>query len=247
MLVDPATEDFFQRVVEARQQLRQEAPGHTYETCPCETCRTGRFLKVLANSGSYGIYAEMIRHEQPGHVTVHPPDGEAFNTSVCAPETPGAYCFPPIAACITGAARLMLALLKRSVTDIGGSWVFCDTDSMAIVATPDGGELIACSGGPHQLPNGTAAIRALSHADIAGIRSRFAQLNPYNPALVPDVLKLETTGTCYAISAKRYVIYQHNDDGTIKILKRSEHGLGRYLNPQQPGPGGARRRPATLD
>ncbi len=120
------------------------------------------------------------------------------------------------------------------MTDAGGSWVFCDTDSMAVVATQTGNDLIACPGGPHRLPDGTAAIRTLSHDDIAGIRARFAQLNPYNRSLVPDVLKLETTGTCYAISAKRYVIYQRTDDGTIKILKRSEHGLGRYLNPTNP-------------
>jgi hypothetical protein len=234
VVVDPNSEDFFQRVVESRQQLRQQASGHSYETCACEKCRTGRFLKVLANSGNYGIYAEMIRHEQPGKVTVHPPDGEAFDTHVRAPETPGAYCFPPIAACITGAARLMLALLERSVTDTGGSWAFCDTYSMAIVATETGNQLIACPGGPHRLPDGTAAISTLSHADIARIRGRFAQLNPYNRSLVPDVLKLETTGICYAISAKRYVIYQRNDDGPIEILKRSEHGLGRYLNPINP-------------
>jgi len=45
---------------------------------------------------------------------------------------------------------------------------------------------------------------------------------------VPDLLKLKTTGTCYAISAKRYAIYQRTADGTIQILKRSEHGLGHY-------------------
>jgi hypothetical protein len=235
VLVDPNTEDFFQRVVEARQHVRQQTPGHKYETCGCESCRTGRFLKVLANSGSYGIYAEMIRSEQPGKVTVHPPDGQAFDTSVRAPETPGAYCFPPIAACITGAARLMLALLERSVTDAGGSWVFCDTDSMAIVATEHGGELIACLGGPHHLPDGgTPAVRALSYDDVTAVQERFAQLNPYNRALVAQVLKLETTGTCYAVSAKRYVIYQRTDDGTIDILKRSEHGLGGCLNPVNP-------------
>jgi len=232
--VDPNSEDFFQRVVEARQLLRQEAGGHAYESCACEKCRTARFLKVLANSGSYGIYAEMIRHEQAGKVTVHPPDGEPFDTHVRAPETPGAYCFPPIAACITGAARLMLALLERTVTDAGGSWAFCDTDSMAIVATQDGGQHIPCPDGPHRLPNGTAAVQALSHDHINGIRARLEQLNPYQRALVPDVLKIETTGTCYAISAKRYVIYQRADDDTINILKRSEHGLGHYLNPLNP-------------
>lgn len=232
--IDPTMEDFFQRVVEARQQLRWQVPDHDHDDCACESCRTARFLKVLANSGSYGIYAEMIRHEQADKVTVFPPDGEPFDAHVRAPETPGAYCFPPIAACITGAARLMLALLERSITDAGGSWVFCDTDSMAIVATERGGELIACSGGLHQLPDGIPAITTLSNDDVGTIRSRFAQLNPYNPALVPDVLKLESTGTCYAISAKRYVIYQRAEDGSIEIIKRSEHGLGRYLNPIDP-------------
>jgi len=58
----------------------------------------------------------------------------------------------------------MLALLERSVTDAGGSWVFCDTDSMAIVATDTdtGSDLIACPGGPHQLPKSSAAVKALS-------------------------------------------------------------------------------------
>ena len=48
------------------------------------------------------------------------------------------------------------------------------------------------------------------------------------------MLKLEQTGTCYAISAKRYVIYQAKSDGTRTILKRSLHGLGRYLDPLSP-------------
>ena len=39
-------------------------------------------------------------------------------------------------ASITAAARLMLALLEREVTKVGGSYAFCDTDSLAIVATP---------------------------------------------------------------------------------------------------------------
>lgn len=32
----------------------------------------------------------------------------------------------------------MLALLERVVTDQGGSYAFCDTDSMAVVATDNG-------------------------------------------------------------------------------------------------------------
>ena len=61
-----------------------------------------------------------------------------FHTHVSTPEEPGAYFFSPFAACIAGAARLMLALLERCVTDAGGWYAMCDTDSMAIVATKDG-------------------------------------------------------------------------------------------------------------
>ncbi len=62
--VDPASEDFFRRVVEERQRAKRRVPGDPKE-CSCSGCRLTHFLKVLANSGSYGIYAEMIRHELP--------------------------------------------------------------------------------------------------------------------------------------------------------------------------------------
>src|SRR5205807_1919929 len=63
---------------------------------------------------------------------------DPFTARLDAVETPGEYAFPPLAACVTAAARLMLALLERSVSDAGGSYTFCDTDSMAIVATCTG-------------------------------------------------------------------------------------------------------------
>jgi hypothetical protein len=232
--IDPRREDFFQRVVEARQEIRRSVPDHDHDSCLCEHCRVARFLKVLANSGSYGIYAQMDRHERPDTVTVYGPTGSPFSTTVAAPEEPGEYCFPPIAACITGAARLMLALLEHTVEAAGGTWMFCDTDSMAIVATPNGGDLIPCPGGNHQLRDGTPAIKALSHRQISEIRARFNTLNPYNRAAVPDLLKLEHTSMCHAISAKRYVVYNQDEAGNIEILKRSEHGLGAYFDPLTP-------------
>jgi hypothetical protein len=233
--IDPRREDFFQRVVEARQELRRSVPDHDHNRCLCKTCRVTRFLKVLANSGSYGIYAEMTRQLHPETVTVYGPTGMPFTANVAAPEEPGEYCFPPIAACITGAARLMLSLLEHSVEAGDGTWMFCDTDSMAIVATPDGGDLIRCPGGQYRLPDGTPAIKALSYRQVNEIRARFNNLNPYNKTAVPDLLKLEHTGTCQAISAKRYVVYCPDEAGTIEMLKRSEHGLGAYLDPLRPG------------
>src|SRR5919106_889407 len=117
-------------------------------------------LKVLANATSYGIYAQMTRHELAGdrreQVMVHGRGDEPYPFPVPGPEDPGEFAFPPMAAAITGGARLLLALLERRVTEAGGSYVFCDTDSMAIVATERGGP-VACPGGGHQMEEGEEA------------------------------------------------------------------------------------------
>jgi hypothetical protein len=108
------------------------------------------------------------RQERTGartRVRVEGLDGP-FELSLDRPETPGEFYFGPLASVVTGAARLMLALLERLVTDAGGTWAVADTDSMAVVATETGGSLPG-------LP-----VRVLSWAEVEGIRSRFLALNP---------------------------------------------------------------------
>jgi hypothetical protein len=230
--VDPKSEDFFQRVIE----LRKGSAG--------DDERLGDFLKVLANSASYGIFAEMNRDDQARK----PKDVERFGLdrqrmSLEAPEEGGRWCFPPLAASIAGAARLMLAMLERCVTDAGGSYVFCDTDSMAIVAT-EAGELVDCTGGPHRARRRNA-IRALSWAEVDAIVTRFDALKLYDPAAVRDsVLKIEDENYddpgspnrqrmelyCYAISAKRYCLF-NLDGGQPVLRKSSESGLGHLMDP----------------
>jgi hypothetical protein len=248
--VDPATVDFFRVVIEERQRVKPSAATEP------EADRTQGFLKVVANAGSYGIFAEMIRHDLPTSkrevVTIYGLDAEPFTCKVAAPESPGQWCFPPIATAITGAARLMLAMLERCVTDAGGAWVFCDTDSMAIVATPTGG-LFRCPGGSERLDD-APAVRALSRGEVDRIRARFERLNPYDPTLDVDLLKAEERDVeCFAISAKRYALFHRtaaadvaidrlSDDGDdglgvdddVQVEKRSEHGLGHLLNPIDP-------------
>lgn len=107
----------------------------------------------------------------------------------------------------------MLALLEHAVEAAGGTWMFCDTDSMAIIASADGGDLISCPGGIYRLPDGSPAIAALSYQQVDEIRARFNTLNPYNRTALRELLKLEHTGTCYAISAKRYVVYSQDEAG----------------------------------
>ncbi|QUH03823.1 hypothetical protein HUO13_26095 [Saccharopolyspora erythraea] len=199
--IDPARDDFFPFIVEMRAQYKGTA--------------TGDFLKVLANSGCYGIFAELNKRDRDTGEALSfsdQPLGQRKN-----PEMPGPYTFPPIATCITAAARLMLAMLEKAITDAGGAWVFTDTDSMAIVAAETAGK--------------QHGIRVLSYDQAEEIAGRFDRLNPY--ASIPDLLKLEYRGWCYSISAKRYALY-HVENERVVIDKNSEHGLGHLLNPTDP-------------
>jgi hypothetical protein len=169
---------------------------------------------------------------------VHGPHNQPFTNRVSAPEEPGRFCYPPIAAVLTAGARLLLALLERCVTDQGGTWAIADTDSMAIVATARGG-LIDCPGGPN-LKRGKPAVRALSYAQVDQIRERFASLNPHDQTAAPGtILKAEVDAYCYAIAAKRYALCRLDEHGQPRLVPASEHhpcshGLGHLLNPIAP-------------
>jgi hypothetical protein len=152
--VDPERQDFFRVAIEERKRLSR----HT-DLAPEEKARLDKALKVLANAASYGIYAEMHRLESDKKVqgTCHGIDADPFKPWVAHPDEPGAYCFPPLASLITGAARLMLALLEHWVVTQGGTFVMEDTDSMPIVATEKGG-LVACPGGARRTEKDQRAV-----------------------------------------------------------------------------------------
>jgi hypothetical protein len=210
--IDPARDDFFQVVVAERERLKSRTDLPELER---EWRR--QQLKGIVNSASYGITAEMNVTRLgavPELVTVYALD-DPFTQRLHEIEAPGRFCYPPLAAVITAGARLMLALLERSVADPGGSHVMADTDSLAIVATPEGG-LIACLGGRHALPDGRAAVKALTYPEVDAIVERFASLSPYDPELVASILKVEEVYLdengerlqlyAYSISAKRYAL-----------------------------------------
>ncbi len=249
--IDPRRQDFFKVVIEQRKRLSSRA-----DLSAIEKKRLDKALKVLANATSYGIYAEMNRQESEEKVNVigHGIDAEPFKCRVGHPDVPGEYCFPPLASLITGGARLMLALLEHSVSDLGGTYAMEDTDSMAIVATEHGG-MIACPGGPYRTHNNQEAVKALSWQEVGAISCRFAMLNPYNRDVIPgSILKIEednfdaATGRqrqlyCVAISAKRYALFLLGQNGLPALLRSgvnnkedrsSEHGLGHLLNPTDP-------------
>ncbi len=251
--IDPAREDFFRRVIEMRQEVRGRPDMPTEERD-----RLQRWLKVLANSGSYGIFAELNAKPlaaSPAPATLFGLDG-GFPTSTRTLEEPGKFWFPPFAALTTAGARLMLALLERRVTDLGGHVAFGDTDSAAIVATK-AGELVQCPGGPHQTPGG-AAIRALSWAQVQSVVDSFIALNPYDRELVPgSILRIEEQNVdragkrrqlwAFAISAKRYALFTRGRKDRVTIVAAKEHGLGHLLSPLEAGQEGRAWIPAIWE
>jgi len=246
--IDPRNQDFFRVVIEERKRLSSRT-----DILQDEKKRLDKALKVLANAASYGIYAEMNRRESDKKIKTkyYGIDPEPIVRFVAHPDNPGEYCFPPLASLITGAARLMLALLEKSVIELGSTYAMEDTDSMAIVATETGG-LVPCPGGRFRTADSREAIKALSWKQVREISDRFATLNPYERDAVPgSVLKIEddnfdpTTHEqrqmyCLAISAKRYALFLRDAEGDPVLLREgvngptdkwSEHGLGHLFNP----------------
>ena len=76
--------------------------------------------------------------DKPVKLSCYGIDPEPYECTVKHPESPGEFCFPPLASLITGGSHLLLALLERLVTDRGGTYAMEDTDSIAIVARQRG-------------------------------------------------------------------------------------------------------------
>jgi hypothetical protein len=233
--IDPRRDgvDFFKTIIELRYQLKSEDPILAY------------FLKILLNAGSYGLFVEVNQEKAiDGSENIKVFSGsEEFFSNPSIIETQGAWYCPIIGSLITASGRLLLALLERTVTDLGGVHLFADTDSMAIVSSKTGG-LIPCAGGPYRLPDGGDAIKTLSWAQAQSIVNKFDALIPYDRSIVKNagkgsILKLEDVNFDengmqrevwgLAISAKRYCLFSFQD-GEPEIVAAKMHGLG-FLYP----------------
>ena len=245
--VDPHVDDLIAALVELRQDLKA-SPDLADQAAAAA-------IKATVNSVSYGIPIEVNTTPEPDRppVLVHLPDGGSFEARPPRSEQPGAYFHPLIATFVASAGRLLLALIIRMVTDAGGAYVFCDTDSLFIVAT-ETGDLQPCPGGPHTTADGQEAVQALSWQQVANMVDRLASLNPFGGRLAgKSILKIEpdnydpTTGEqrsvyAFAIASKRYALYTLDPEGRPVLVtdhdsqRRSEHGLGHLLPGNDPTP-----------
>ena len=230
--IKPLEKDFYCKVIEQRILHKKTNKA------------LADFLKVLANAGSYGLFVEVNAERKKKEESVSYFSGEKKgNVDSNYVEKPGPWFFPPVASLITAGGRLLLAMLEKSVQERGGGYLFCDTDSLCIVGSRKGG-FVECPGGPVN-KNNKPGLNALSLSEVQEIAQNFRRLNPYDPSLVPEILKIEDVNFYgsspknpfrqlfgYAISAKRYALYSRVENH-IHIEKASGHGLGYLFAPKE--------------
>lgn len=227
--IDPYRDDLFRKIIEQRKLHKADKALYYW-------------LKILANS-IYGFFVELNPDALARKSPVRVFSGEAtFPDSSDVIEKPGPWFFPPLASLITSSGRLLLAMAEASVEEKRGTYLFCDTDSLAVVASRDGGPLC--------IP-GSDGICTLSWSEVQAIVDKFSALNPYNRRIVkgsilnfvdanyvdsdPDKPRRQLYG--YSIAAKRYALYERMGKTDIRIVDPKAHGIG-FLYPPKDSPKG---------
>ena len=167
----PVRRGLIATLVQLRSELKNDPDPRIAAAAPA--------IKATVNSVAYGIPIEVNPTPEAGgtHVTVHQPDGTTYDTRVPRTEEPGQFFHPLLATWVAGAGRLLLAVVMRMAKDLNGSYAFCDTDSLFIAATQQGGMLTSL-GGTDEDVDGTEAIRLLTWPQVADIADRLTALNP---------------------------------------------------------------------
>jgi hypothetical protein len=225
-VIDPQKDDFYARLIDLRSEIRSHQDSATPERA--ESIELEQLaLKKIANATSYGIFIELnVEHLRPKEMAIRY-SFESLPTSIIIAkgEQTGEYFHPLVGVFTTSAARLMLAIAERRILDEGLDWAFCDTDSMAIAK-------------PAEMPEAEFLERATR------AREWFTPLNPY--AEKGPLLRVESDNYAlkdgkptktiaplygYAISAKRYALFNLDAAGEPVIRKALAHGLGHLLRP----------------
>ncbi len=242
LLLDPRRQDPFPFLVAARHRADDEGSAHL-----------ARFYKIAANALAHGLSGRYDHRGKLHRAVVHGPSGSAAQR--VRMEQPGPHAFPAISSTTTAGARLILAMMERAITDLGGCWAHCDTDSAKVVATPAGG-LVPCPGGPHgighesvegnfatvtapELGNATEgateAVLALSWEQVRTIAARFNSLRPEGsrrPLWTVEHDSLTLPLMALVTGPKSYALFRQAD-AAVELVAWTETGLGEsYLSPE---------------
>jgi hypothetical protein len=222
--INPHKDDLFRKVIEQRKLNKADKKLYYW-------------LKILANS-IYGFFVELIPELQNKNVPLEVYSGDKnFSDSSDVIEKAGLWFFPPLASMITSAGRLLLAMTEECVSRKKGTYLFCDTDSLAIVSSKNGGAL--------DIP-GSEGRRILTWTEAQKMANKFASLNPYDAKAVKgstlslvdanyedsDPAKPQRQLHGYSIAAKRYALYEKTGKSNITIIDPKAHGIGFLYSPQ---------------
>jgi len=195
VLIDPNDDsvDLFTKIIEERKCNKNDADLYYW-------------LKILANS-IYGFFVELIpeHFKKPKGVMVFSGD-ERFPDFSHVIEKRGKWLAPYLAILITSAGRLLLAMLELDVTRAKGTYLYCDTDSLAIVASKKGGTL--------SIP-GAQAKRILTWDEVDAIATKFQELSPYDPRAVRELLNLTDDNWVCECS---HELNEHNDKDVCEVF-----------------------------
>lgn len=228
--IDPKKDDFYKRLIDLRNEIKKskdKAEKDGNQELAFKLDAEQKNLKIVANSAAYGIFLELnvTRYEKKRKVICYGSEGEGFPTWVHNIEEPGRYFHPLLGTWITAGARLLLALAQRLCEESDLTWIFADTDSLAIT--------------PKQEMTFEAFIQK-----VEKVREWFAPLNPYSKK--ESLLKLEDVNFklengkitsdleplfAFAVSAKRTALFNIDGQGCPIIRKASAHALGHLLRP----------------
>lgn len=221
--VDLTKHDLFTELINIRNDIKKRLKEETLSEQQRSLLESQqKALKLIASATSYGAMVEINQDEetQETHpVLYYDIHGQALQTKVPRVERPGKYFAGPIGTLIPAAGRLMLAIAERLGRERGLSYAMMDTDAIAFVR-------------PDDMASDTFRKRVLE------IQSYFDTLSPYEGK--PSILELEKENFdnteivplfFLGVSSKRYVLWQEDNNGNIRIVKFSSHGLGGMYAP----------------
>jgi hypothetical protein len=107
--VDANTQSLFRHVIEQRSVHESDEALHYW-------------LKILASSGSYGLFVELNPNDTIATKLKVFSGEEFFETTSDVVEEPGKWFAPHIGSLITAGGRLLLAMLERCIADAGGTY-----------------------------------------------------------------------------------------------------------------------------
>jgi hypothetical protein len=240
--VDPYRHDPIKRLVELRASTRaesREAAGRGDEDRVRVLDAIQQGMKVAANAISYGIGIEVnvVRTRRPAGATVYRSDGSRFWDRFDATEDVGTYFNPLVASLAAAGGRLLLATAMAALSERGGTYAICDTDSLFVPARK-------------QPAQDSDWMRMLTWEEVRSVVDRFSSLNPFDRDVLPgSALKIEADNFdqdgnqreifLFSIASKRYALFTWSGDrleiiGVGPNRRRSRHGLGHLLAPGTP-------------